>query len=101
MKGKTFLLILVPILIVSGIWGFLAYNVIVLGNLVHFSAHIWPLLIAVFIIYFTGLFFWYKIEQSAYKARIEDLEMETRSILSRIETLEIRMERGEKKKGKK
>ena len=58
-----FLVLGAPI-VVALIWGFLAYQVIILGRFVQFSVFIMPFSIILLVIYLMGMIFWYKIEST-------------------------------------
>ena len=82
-----FLVLGAPI-VVALIWGFLAYQVIILGRFVQFSVFIMPFSIILLVIYLMGMIFWYKIESTGYRRKIQELEMDMNSLLSRIEMAE-------------
>jgi len=86
-KKRAPFLMMVP-MIFAVFWGFMAYSILVLGLYAKFAQFILPLSYLLFILYFFGLFFWYRIEQSEYKKRIEILEMDSNYYLGRIENVE-------------
>ena len=70
------------------VWGFLAYNVVVLGRLSSFSGFILPLAMVLLAAYISGTYLLYRIEATGHMARLEDLEMEINSVRSRIDMVE-------------
>jgi hypothetical protein len=96
MKNKIFLLVFLPVLVLTLIWGLLAYSIIVQGMFIQFSAFLWPLLGVLFGIYYASLFFWQRTEQVQYRSRIDEMEMEVRSLLNRIDILEVDLEKRKK-----
>ena len=85
-KFRTPILLVVPI-IVAAVWAFLVY-ITATGMSNMFFPYIWPMLIAVFVVYATGLYFWHKIEQTEYRTRLDSVEMEVNSLITRIEIME-------------
>ena len=86
MKNRS-MLILVPA-IVAIVWGYITYNVMVLGRFTQFGQFILPMAYLLFAIYFFGLFFWYRIEQTGYAKKIDIMEMDINSIADRIDMAE-------------
>jgi hypothetical protein len=86
LKNRSMLL-LVP-LVVAIVWGIITYNTMVLGLNPQFSQYVLPLAYLLFAIYFFGLFFWYRIEQTGYAKKIDMMQMDVNSISDRIDMAE-------------
>ena len=80
-------LLIVPI-IMAIIWAFMAYSIVVMGRYTRFAQYILPMSYILFATYFFGLFFWYKIEQTEYRKKIDVMEMDLNSFVSRVERIE-------------
>lgn len=81
------LMILTP-LAVAIVWGYMTYNVMVLGKLTQFGQYILPMAYLLFAMYFFGLFFWYRIEQTSYAKKIDMMGMDVNSLSSRMDMAE-------------
>lgn len=86
LKNRSLVLI-VP-LVVAIVWGFMTYNIIVLGRFTQFGQYILPMAYILFALYFFGLFFWYRIEQTGYANKIDMMQMDINSISDRIDMAE-------------
>lgn len=81
------MLILTP-LAVAIVWGYMTYSVMVLGRFTQFGQYILPMAYLLFAMYFFGLFFWYRIEQTGYAKKIDMMNMDVNSLADRMDLAE-------------
>ena len=81
------MLLLAP-LAVAIVWGYMTYSIMVLGKFLQFGQYILPMAYLLFAMYFFGLFFWYRMEQTGYAKKIDIMEMDVSSLSDRMDMAE-------------